>query len=1373
MSPPSKTVLTAIVRGLFLAVLVNSELLSTLTNSSELLTRDGAFIGIGGSQDLAGLELDKTGRVYWWHIGGESRNEGAVEGTVGWFPKNVATTPQGYLPYYSLRGAPVGGAAFDNNYVYHTTPRGVERRQRDGNPNGSSLMIGRDFGSMPGVYQPGAAAMWKGELYFAMMSDTPILDIVPRGRFLIHAMAVGAYPTPPDTSSRLVADGSAHLNTQLGALLKLGFVAQPIGGGEIVWGLALAFNGDLLRFSTRPIPGLDQAAHRIASGVTDFVVRRENVRVAGQFFGEERDVLYVTLNEQATGRSRLITLDPTTDAIRELYTAEPNRRLTAVGQDEMHLFAAERDLSCSTFFGTLICTPGEGRVRSKTRGNGYRLLTGEDPDANWAVVEAGVATHIRSDGKNVFFTRGPEIRRFPSDAPPLIVNFQALSMEVVQAIQDLNNSVPLIEGKPAFVRAYARVTKDTSGRQGWEPESELRGRLNGSELGTLRPLRSAWIDGHGQTNIGILRVEKARTFLFELPPKWVQAGSLDLTFTVNPSGALPEQGPNVGADNSASARLQVVRSRPLQLVFHTLPVKNTPDYNPGNDGEDFAGTIARALALLPATEIRVRFHPTPVGEGPYDLSADGQDNKALAELRELAALERATEAGAEVYHVGAVDRRAPGFNGIGDITGRSSLVRMEPYSLNRPGYNTPYGGRTLAHELGHNLGRRHIDHTMTSDPNGRNNQPAGPFEPYPYDGASLGMAVVTNFSEIHLPGVPFGFDTMLRAVVPPYVGGDLLSYSFTRWTSRETWATLLRAIAGPLALNPISVASFARTAALQADADPTGPVLMVSGHRDPVSGAITVRRVRQLPAGVIDPVLVAESFRHAAELPPGLQLRSLDGAGVVLEARPLVLDAAAGDGPHSESFLQFLPAPDPVARVEIVDNANVALVEETASANPPAVVFTSPPLSDEASGTVQLEFDLADADGDLVTAALQFSADDGKTWQALGTSIGASPLTVDMRRTAGGDLCRFRLVATDGFLATVATTDAVKLPRHRPELFVSGVTDNQVLDYGVDILLNAVAFDGEDGGIPNSAVSWSITGPTVRAAASGRFTVQELSPGSYTAEAMTSDSESQATRQAFRFEVRPAIVPDTVGAPEMDGEVNDGAYQDALNLPLAPGGSTRVRLTHVGNALHVGVSGLRYTGQATAATFALRINLSGLGGAKPGTGDVRFSVDEFGYTSAGRGDDAGFALDDQLAGALTASVWRGADEWSAEIRIHQNALGGWDHPARLLLEHNYLVPADPTKTLWPPDVGTAEVPNLWASVQFGRMNVSQDLALTAVLQADGTLRLTWPTSNSTCVLEQADDLTPTGWRPVKPAATSGSYDILPTEGARFYRLRCQ
>ncbi|MBE9564037.1 MAG: hypothetical protein IMF17_02250, partial [Proteobacteria bacterium] len=163
--------------------------------------------------------------------------------------------------------------------------------------------------------------------------------------------------------------------------------------------------------------------------------------------------------------------------------------------------------------------------------------------SGWELIVAGDAgTNLRSDDETLYFTDGDAIWIIATDAPPVIVDFKADSMEVTQVVQNMANDVRFVADKRTFVRAYAHVQTDTSGKSVWLPTAELRG-YSGDPLvefpdSPISPVAGASMDM--TSDMAVLRPDIDRSYLFELPDDWLAQGDLHLQMTVNPDDILPE-----------------------------------------------------------------------------------------------------------------------------------------------------------------------------------------------------------------------------------------------------------------------------------------------------------------------------------------------------------------------------------------------------------------------------------------------------------------------------------------------------------------------------------------------------------------------------------------------------------------------------------------------------------------------------------------------------------------------------------------------------------------------------------------------------------------------------------------------------------------
>ena len=118
--------------------------------------------------------------------------------------------------------------------------------------------------------------------------------------------------------------------------------------------------------------------------------------------------------------------------------------------------------------------------------------------------------------------------------------FKLMGLEITQAIQDLDNTVPLIAGKRTFARAYLRVEGPTSEIR------EVSGVLTACrfvlreglfpECGALLPIDPTSssvvlqslnrITVNSSTNITVKRQDINASLNFELPPNWINAAEL-------------------------------------------------------------------------------------------------------------------------------------------------------------------------------------------------------------------------------------------------------------------------------------------------------------------------------------------------------------------------------------------------------------------------------------------------------------------------------------------------------------------------------------------------------------------------------------------------------------------------------------------------------------------------------------------------------------------------------------------------------------------------------------------------------------------------------------------------------------------------------
>jgi hypothetical protein len=901
---------------------------------------------------------------------------------------------------------------------------------------------------------------------------------------------------------------------------------------------------------------------------------------------------------------------------------------------------------------------------------------------------------LRSDGQWLYYTHQNQIRKIKTESPAIALDYRAIGLEVVQAVQDYNNSVPLVAGKPTLVRAYAQKIIDTTGLGPFP----LVGRLRASQGGV--PLSGeawAWNDPivDGVADLRTLRTNLTRSFLFDLPQEWMnEVGLLQLQFTVNPNGTAPETGDTPLINNDASATVTVNHLGTPCLVFNVMK-SGGGGYDPTAPGSGFGDIIDRSLSLLPVPGfrygIRAGLFSKPVVTlfGIKDRSFDMPDDSSWA-LTLLSAVQWLSKDPAhcpDTHWVGMFPAWVKEFNGRGETDGNTLLIRMGADKNDT--WNQPRGGFALAHELSHNYGRNHINTPKSCS----NEPPDAPLDVYNGDPCTLGITIDLNDS-----AAPIGYDYRTGTLILPAMAGDLMTYATNRWMSSQTWRANINSIPGrdgPAAgLAPVAPS-------------PDGPVLFVQGLLNTAAPSGLLLPLIQGEPGVFDDARIADSIAASQALPPDAPFRliQLDAGGTLLSDFAAVTSGFT-DGPADQlKFDQFLPRNSAAVRVQLVGHGRV-LAESIASASAPVVSLDAPAL-DPVNETLSLSWIATDAENDPMLFTVQFTPDDGLTWQTLRAHDPSLGLAISTRLLPGGDACRLRVLAADGFHTTLVSTEPFPLAKHAPFITLAGLREQQRLPYGTNLTVRGYAYDAEDGSLDAAAVHWELAGPEPRSGNGGFFSLRDLAPGVHTLTVSATDAEGNAGANTFNFTVLPLAVPDTA-APVLDGLGTDSAYAGAPSVRIVPGrAEPSVRFVHADGALYVCFNGLPLSDAGTTpANINFYVNTDGTAPAAPRTTDYGFGVDENGVTYESRGNGAGLSA--LLTRDFTVQIMQGVNAWSAEFRVPDALLGGWNHDARLAIYflRSRCLPVfgclevSDSPLLWPATADLSQ-PGTWAPVIFG------------------------------------------------------------------------
>lgn len=1037
----------------------------------------------------------------------------------------------------------------------------------------------------------------------------------------------------------------------------------------------LADNGQLFKGAVDPVGSFTM----LANNIVDFDMRVEGSSGGG---------LLPFYRVFAIQPPHLLAIHFNNGTATAIYTNEFGKNLSAVAVDDRRVYIIENS--------TRPCGPN-GELACPT----YFLLRQDRPlddftPRPWVAfggpVENDVyVTHNPRSlvvvGTLLMWADGRVVRRISADAPPIQLNFVPVGMEIVQAIQNLNNDVPLVQGKPTFVRAHARSAVNQTGKTIFFPAGVLKvfGRqspfLPFQELATLNPVQLGRVDD--ESDLYNIRTNSARHFLFELPDSMTRFFQLQCEFTVNSDrGYLENVGSNPYDDNTAISSAVFLPIGDHQWVF--VAMKTAPrTYYPQEERKQpaFWSIIERARSLLPVANVQVECWRDVIRDPRGMFTQDeSDDNFPLNSRKEWdGALERLqgwtflrSRPGPCTSYIGTVDPSAgsgssiAGNGAMPPWFANSSMSKMQTTCVNptKAPWACPRGGIVVAHELGHNAGRDHVNCPM--------GVPEDPDSGYPYPIDMITMITLRD------PAAEYGFDPITRRAIDPRTTADLMSYCQPSWISDYTWEGVMFEGNPPCSLRKSAASTVPTT------------LLVLAGTVD-----LETDRVEFLPGYVVPPGVVDETL-----LPnggdPGVpySLRLRDSQGNTLNEVPLALGESSL---HTtvRGFAHALPLPMGLQSVQILRLGQVR-AERYLTAHDPVLSLLAPQV-DLNRGTLECDWTASDADGDPLVFTVQYSPD-GAGWLPLQVASPNNALRVDARELPGGPQALLRVIASDGLRCAVATSDPFTVPNSTPAAVILGVQEGDRLSFGSSVPVTGIGHDHEDGMLEQLA--WTISGPTSGTAAGSRLLLGDLTPGDYTLTLSATDGGGLAASNTVHFTVLPLFVPERP-APELDGLCADEAYVDALEVPFNFGWPrpAYARLSHADAFLHVAFSGLPFSPNTNSPfSIGLVVDTDWSRGGAPQTNDVGFFVDESGVPLQRRGDGSAMVLNLEPSLGVQTAISRGENAWSAELKIPDRLVGGWGHEAGVVI---YMRDRNNVFSQTWPAFATTAAPDTWVPALFG------------------------------------------------------------------------
>jgi hypothetical protein len=678
--------------------------------------------------------------------------------------------------------------------------------------------------------------------------------------------------------------------------------------------------------------------------------------------------------------------------------------------------------------------------------------------------------------------------------------FKLIGMEVVQATQDLQNTVPLVAEKATMVRLYLAVTGPTTSIASVSAAITASHPGGGAPLPNLHSVNSVTVTSSLDPHTS--RLNLASTLNFLLPPAWIGNGTLHISVSEIDVQGLPSSVPCDGCENNDNVGplfSHFQPTKPLNLVLapyiykpHTKPgLVATPDIFLTPMGAlQWLNNVYPLPGNFPAPDSGINLlRILSMQETSAELHDRDEEDDFLDDLGDLLDDLKCAAGNSWPSDVHILATTPCGCGGLGNTPGNAAVA--DSWAVENgvvPVDHFEFYGATWSHELGHNFGREHAGNSHDEE------DPDLSF-PYPHgDIGEPGLALTTEWWNsspfLVLPGI--GADGRKHA-------HDFMSYGDVNDPTDHThdWIS-------PYTYKPLFQKFLDLNARLAPASAPVEKVIVSA--RISKNGTVTLRPFRIVNTTFTNPEIEDSGY--------SVELQNKDGK--VLRSQRLAVSRTEFTG---SSRLSAVVPWTPETALIVLKNKEQILGQRTVGPHKPVIRVLTPRAGVTLGPKATISWQASEEGNVPLTFTILYNTGDNSQWLPIASGLTRQSATIDTALLPGSTKARIRVRATDGVNTTeVDSPGTFTVPVKPPLIAILGLKNGAVLP-AENATLVAAAYDPQDGMLPPDRLHWRSNRDGVLGKGA-RIVPRRLAVGAHTITVTATNSLGQITTTKVNVIVR-------------------------------------------------------------------------------------------------------------------------------------------------------------------------------------------------------------------------------------------------------------